>query len=152
METKNYHSSVVMQAPAEEVYQALTLEMPKWWSADFSGSAKAKGDVFTVRFGNTFMTMEIEEVVTNERIIWRCIDTYQDHSTVQNNKTEWIGTRVIWEISNESNSTRLSITHEGLTPEFECYGICEQGWNFYLSSVYDLVTTGKGQPYEKSLR
>ena len=35
-------------------------------------------------------------------------------------------------MSGPGSHSALTLTHEGLTKEIECYDICEQGWNYYL--------------------
>ena len=65
-------------------------------------------------------------------------------------KSEWTGTKIIFEISEKKNKTQLQFTHEGLTPDYECYNACYDGWSNYINkSLYSLITTGKGQPNPK---
>jgi hypothetical protein len=45
---------------------------------------------------------------------------------------EWVGTKVIFEISERNGKTQLVFTHEGLTPEVECYDSCAPAWSMYL--------------------
>ena len=65
-------------------------------------------------------------------------------------KNEWIGTKIIFEISNQGDKTLLQFTHLGLVPEYECYQICYDAWSgFIKKSLYNLLTTGFGQPIPK---
>ena len=43
------------------------------------------------------------------------------------NKKEWNNTEVVFEISSESNKTKIHFTHIGLVPGVECYAACEKG-------------------------
>ena len=62
-------------------------------------------------------------------------------------ETEWTGTKIIFEISEKDNKTLLSMTHEGLVPEYECFDICKNSWTNYIqNSLKKLITTGKGEP------
>jgi len=64
-----------------------------------------------------------------------------------NNKTEWTGTEVVWEITNQNDPTQISMTHIGLSPEVECYLDCERGWDYYLKeSLAKLLAGEKGLP------
>ena len=57
---------------------------------------------------------------------------------------------MIFEITEKDSKTQLSLTHEGLVPEDECYDICSTSWTSFLhNSLYNLITKGKGQPNEK---
>ena len=65
-------------------------------------------------------------------------------------KSEWIGTKLIFDITNEDGKTQVKFTHEGLVPEYECYKVCYDAWGHYIkSSLYNFITTGKGQPNPK---
>ena len=65
-------------------------------------------------------------------------------------KSEWTGTKIIFEISEKNGKTQLHFTHEGLTPDHECYNACYDGWTNYIKkSLYNLITKGKGQPNPK---
>ena len=65
-------------------------------------------------------------------------------------ETEWVGTKVIFEIVEKDGKTQLRFTHYGLTPQYECYDICNEGWTNYIrNSLYKLITTGKGAPNPK---
>jgi hypothetical protein len=53
------------------------------------------------------------------------MDNYFDFTQ---DKSEWKGTKIVFEISQKDNKTQLHFTHVGLVPEYECYDICRQGW------------------------
>ena len=62
-------------------------------------------------------------------------------------KSEWKDTEIIFEISEKDNQTQIHFTHLGLVPEYECYDICKNAWTQYIqTSLFNLITTGKGQP------
>ena len=65
-------------------------------------------------------------------------------------KTEWIGTDIIFDIAKKGDKTEVRFTHMGLVPQLECFDSCSNGWSFYISgSLRDLITTGKEQAVEK---
>jgi hypothetical protein len=67
--------------------------------------------------------------------------------TFAKKQDEWNGTKMIFEITQHGDKTKLEITHLGLVPEFECFEGCSKGWTYYLqSSLLPLITTGKGKP------
>jgi hypothetical protein len=49
-------------------------------------------------------------------------------------QNEWNGTKMIFEINRNEPHTELTIAHEGLIPEFECYDSCSKGWTHYLKN------------------
>jgi hypothetical protein len=65
-------------------------------------------------------------------------------------KSEWTGTEIVFEIDKKGNQTELRFTHVGLVPAFACYGGGSDAWGFLISdSLRSLITTGKGQPYNR---
>lgn len=152
MKNENYQKSIILTAAPHEVFEAITQRIPGWWSKDFLGLAQSKGDEFTVRFGSTFKTMRITDVVRDQKIEWLCVDQHIEVppgiEPLKNN-AEWVGTNIIWEIEADDGITTLKHTHIGLTPAVECWAICEQGWDQTLQSVANLLTTGVGRPFEQ---
>ncbi|HET6996651.1 MAG TPA: SRPBCC domain-containing protein, partial [Chitinophagaceae bacterium] len=139
--------SIIVPSSPGKLFDSLTKKINEWWSEDFEGNAGNFDEVFTVRFGETFKRFKIEDIVPDRKITWYCLDAYINSSKLAN-KSEWRGTRVIWEISQEDDNTVLSFTHRGLTPALECYETCESGWNEFLESLRKYMTTGKGVPYK----
>ena len=60
-------------------------------------------------------------------------------------KKEWTNTKLIFDLSENNGATTLNFTHEGLTPEVECYKDCEPGWTHWITtSLYSYLTKGQG--------
>jgi hypothetical protein len=108
---------------------------------------KKLNDIFTVHFGQTFVTLKIVESIPGKKIVWY-VTSCNKHWL--KNKKEWKDTQVIWEISTKNKATQVDFTHLGLVPDFECYDACENAWTDYLhNSLLSLMTSGKGQPDPK---
>ncbi len=91
--------------------------------------------------------MKLIEVVPDKKVVWLVEENYFKFTK---DKTEWIGTKVIFDISAQGGKTKVQFTHQGLVPEYECYDICYKAWTTYIQkSLYSLITTGKGQPNGK---
>lgn len=145
----NYQTTIFFNSVFDkEIFDCLTTRIKEWWTETVEGSAIHIGNKFTVMFGETFKTFQVEEIATNTKIVWSCLDAYINVPAFKN-KNEWIGTRIAWEILPEDNGTKLVLTHFGLTPALECYEVCENGWIQYLGSLKKLITEGKGLPNKK---
>jgi hypothetical protein len=148
MNTKDYQKSITVNNLSSEVYAAITEHIQDWWSDDFSGAAAKKGDQYNIAFGETKKTFEIIEAVPNQKVVWLCLKAHIDMQALKK-KDEWLGTRLSWTITNDDNGITLTFLHEGLNKSFECYDVCESGWDYFIDSLQAYLTTGSGTPYRK---
>ena len=144
----DYQKSITVNKPAGEVYAAITEHISDWWTNDLTGAAAHAGDSFNIAFGGTKKTFAIEEAVPNERVVWKCVKAYIDMPSLKN-KAEWEGTRLIWTVNAAKRGTSLTFLHEGFNQSFECYSVCEAGWEQFLASLHAYLATGTGMPFLK---
>jgi uncharacterized protein YndB with AHSA1/START domain len=146
---KNYRCDVEIAAPAAQVFAAITTEtgLKGWWTTTCEAGTGI-GARATFHFGKTHNVMLTEKLTPNREVVWRCLEQHHEAAEL-NRKDEWAGTRVKFTLESISPaSTVLHFEHEGLTPQLECYRICEDGWGHFLkTSLKRLVETGKGEPY-----
>jgi hypothetical protein len=143
MISQDYSKKITVNATAKDAFININ-NVIGWWATNVKGSTKSLNDVFTVRFGKTFSTIQITEMITDKKILWSILDSslplFKDEKV-------WSGTKMLWEISNVNNATEIRMTHIGLTPDKECYEDCNKGWSFYIEeSLKKLITEGKGLP------
>lgn len=148
MKTQDFTTTLLVNQTPAEVFAAIN-NVQDWWSEDFSGASKKLQDEFEVHFWDVhFSRQKITSFIDNQKVVWLVTDC---HLAYLQNKTEWNGTEVIFEISRQGGQTQLRFTHKGLVPAIECYNDCSRGWTHYLNdSLLSLITTGKGQPTEKT--
>ncbi len=146
---ENHKLELHLVASAESVYTALTQEITQWWTEMLEGNPEAENGTFTVRFGDAvFKTIEVTTLIPNERVVWTVVDSLIDLPALVN-KTEWIGTTIIWDIVPTDTGTSLKLTHIGLTPEIECFAICREGWKQFTDSLTDHIHDRKGKPFRR---
>jgi hypothetical protein len=115
-----------------------------WWAKDFTGTAEKLNDQFTVRFGDTFVDFKVTEFIPDTKIVWTVTKSFLPWLK---DKTEWINTKVIFELSTLNKMTTVHFTHVGLVPQVECYDNCVRGWTQYVpGSLNKLLNEGVGQP------
>jgi len=116
-----------------------------WWSEEIEGGTNKLNDVFKYHFEDVHLCqMKLIEVVPDKKVVWLVLDNYFKFTK---DKTEWNGTKIIFEISQKDDKTQVRFTHQGLVPEYECFDICKNAWTKYIQvSLYNLITTGKGEP------
>lgn len=144
----NFKKTIIIQATDNKIFDALTNSISKWWTEMFEGTSNQQGKIFTIRFGtNVFKTMAVEELIPNKKVVWNVTDSLIDIPGLKN-KTEWINTKIVWEISPQDNQTELNLTHFGLTPQVECFSICQDGWHNFTDSLTEYINTGVGKPFK----
>ena len=143
MEQKNYHSSITAKVSPKDAFDSIA-RVDAWWAKNFEGKASKTGDTFTVTFGATKVDFEIAEAIPEKKVVWKVADCYLPFL---NDKTEWNGTSVDWEILSDNDNTTINMTHVGLMPGIECYEACNAGWNEHiLGSLNNLLNAGQGHP------
>jgi hypothetical protein len=139
-----YSTSFTVEQSPREVFDAIN-DVRGWWSGEIEGRTDALGAVFTYRYRSLHRsTQTITELVPGERVVWQVSDASLEF--VQD-RTEWNGTRIVFEIARKGSKTEVRFTHVGLVPRFECYGMCSGAWGAYINdSLRGLITTGRGHP------
>src|SRR5258708_5251085 len=120
MKTQDYSSAITVNATAQDAFNSIN-NVTKWWTENLEGKSQKMNDEFTVRFGTTWKTFKIIEVVPSKKVVWQVTDCYMPWN---NDKTEWTGTKISFEISGKDNKTEIRFTHLGLVPAFECFDAC----------------------------
>jgi hypothetical protein len=147
VKSADFTTTVLIDQAPEQVFGAVN-NVRGWWSGQIDGRTDQLGAEFTYRYENLHRsTQRITEFVPGRKVVWHVVDSYIDFV---NDKTEWNGTDIIFEITRKGGKTELRFTHAGLAPSIECYGKCVGAWTFYIEeSLRDLITTGKGAPNRK---
>jgi hypothetical protein len=147
MTTPNFNTTFLVDQTPHEVFNAVN-NVRGWWSERIEGGTEQLNDVFTYRRWELHQcTMKLIEVIPDKKVVWLVLDNYFSFTE---DKTEWIGTKISFDISEKDGKTQLHFTHWGLVPAYECYNICFDAWTSYINgSLQSLITTGKGQPNPK---
>ncbi len=141
--SQDYTCVVKANVSAEDAYRKVS-RISEWWNRGATGSTQQAGDKFRVDFGETWVDFELVEAIPNRRMVWSVIDC---HLHWLKNKTEWTGTRVVWDLTSVNGATTITMTHEGLTRESECFESCEAGWDFHIrESLLGLLNENRGLP------
>lgn len=143
---KSYNTSIEVKASPMCVFNCIN-DVPKWFAGKgFEGNSTKLNDEFIFRYGEGdhahYSKHKLVEVVTGKRVVW--LVTESRIGWIQKNKEEWTNTRIVFDLTQKDNKTVLYFTHEGLTPELECYTEVEKGWNMIIGDwLYSFITSGK---------
>jgi uncharacterized protein YndB with AHSA1/START domain len=147
----NYHQRFIVKASPTEVYAALTTSegLRGWWTQDYQGETKV-GNTIHFRFGVTHKEMRIKKLDPTREVRWLCTLAHINHPSLTR-KDEWVGTEIVFRLTPDGQgNTSVDFEHVGLIPSFECYDLCNNGWQYFINSLQQFVETGKGTPYQFS--
>jgi hypothetical protein len=141
---QDYTVSITVNATPKAAFNAIN-SVTKWWTDNLEGSSQKLNDEFTVRFGDVHVsTQKLVEVVLDKKVVWLITDSRLNFVA---DKHEWTNTKIVFDIAPQGKQTRITFTHRGLTPQFQCYGGCSGAWGDYIEgSLYKLITKEKGAP------
>lgn len=129
-----------VNAPASEVYPVLASAegLAEIWTQELTFNAEV-GSVNEFRFGDEKPTkMEITDLVPNQKMIWRCIDS----------DPEWIGTGVSFELQEVGGKTSVTLKHTNWRKVTEFYRFCNYNWAIFLLSLKEYCEGGNGMSYQ----
>lgn len=137
--TKSIFHRLLIEAPVEKVYHAITTQkgLAGWWTPETIAKPEI-GSISRFSFGpEYFKEMEVTDLKPYGLVKWRCIKGFED----------WIGTTLTFELEPHQKGCVLLFHHDGweaYTPEFAS---CSFDWALFFRSLKFLCETGKGFPY-----
>ncbi|HZY79774.1 MAG TPA: SRPBCC domain-containing protein [Cyclobacteriaceae bacterium] len=144
MKAQDFTTTITVKQSPGNVFDAI-MNVRGWWSENVKGNADKLNDVFIHHYQDVhYCKIQLTDVTPGKRVEWTVLD---NHFSFTADKTEWIGTKAIFDISKKGDKTQLKFTHRGLVPAYECFDMCSDAWTTYIhESLKDLIETGKGQP------
>jgi hypothetical protein len=132
--------TIVVDKTPEEAFDAIT-NVRGWWSGDIEGPTDVLGKEFTYRYEKLhYSKQKVTELARGKRVVWLITDSHLDFVE---NKREWNGTSVVFDIARKGNRTEVRFTHAGLVPAHQCFGDCSDAWGSYIrGSLRRLIETG----------
>jgi hypothetical protein len=128
----------------ERAYEAIN-DVRGWWSGQITGPTDELGGEFSYWVpGIHYTKFRVTELVPGRKVSWLALDSWLG---MLDDKEEWTGTTVTFEITEVDGRTQVTFVHHGLVPEVECYDVCWVAWGGYITtSLRELIATGLGRP------
>ena len=134
---------VGIEAPVSKVYAALsTIEgIAGWWTKQTTG-VSGPGGIVEVHFVSPSgeriggMSMKVMALVRDSAVHWH----------VESGPKEWIGTDVMFELSEDGDYTIVRFAHKHWREAVEFFAHCSMKWATFMLSLKDFVETGRGKP------
>jgi len=143
MKTSDFTTTISVDQTPQEAFNAIN-NVRDWWPGEIEGNTTKLDDEFSYRYKKMhYSNQKLVEVIPGKKVIW--LVTESSLNFVEN-KSEWTGTKIIFEIFEKDNKTQVRFTHQGLVPQFECFDACSNAWTDIIrDGLRELITTGKGE-------
>ncbi|MBO9681246.1 MAG: SRPBCC domain-containing protein [Flavisolibacter sp.] len=144
MNTENFATTILVDQSPQEVFDAIN-NVRGWWSGEIEGITDTPGAEFTYTVpGVHYSRQRITEFISGKKIVWNVVDA---ELNFVNNKTEWKGTSISFDIAKKGDKTEVRFTHAGLEPAQECYKDCSNAWGLLINgNLKNLIVSGEHQP------
>jgi len=130
MASKDFTRTFTVDQTPAQAFAAIN-DVRGWWVGEIEGSTDKLGDEFTYRYKDLhYSKQKVTELIPGKRVVWRVLDSSLGFIE---DKGEWKGTTITFEIAKKGKKTEVRFTHVGLVPDSECYGACSDGWTFYVN-------------------
>ena len=142
MNQRDFTTSIQVDKTPMEAYDAIN-NVRAWWPGEIEGNTEKLNDEFTYRYKKIhYSKQKLVEVIPGKKVVWLVTDS---NLNFVENRNEWTGTKIIFEISEKNNKTEVRFTHLGLVPQYECFDSCSNAWTDIIrNGLRSLITTGKG--------
>jgi Activator of Hsp90 ATPase homolog 1-like protein len=138
---KSFTTTITVDESPEVVFAAVN-NVRGWWKGDIAGNSEKVGDEFTYRHKDVhYSKQKVTESLPGKRVVWHVMESQLNFVEEKN---EWNGTDIIFEIAKKGAKTELSFTHVGLVPAFECFGGCSGAWSSIITrDLRQLITQSR---------
>ena len=143
MKTLDFTATMLVDQTKKQVFDAIN-KPQLWWSGEIKGNAGKLNDEFTYQYQDFhFSRQKVVEMIPDQKVVWLVTESVINYVE---DKNEWTGTRISFEITDEGSQTRLRFSHLGLMPGIECFDSCSNAWSKLIhQSLSGLITTGESQ-------
>ena len=144
MNEQDFVTTILVDKTPAEVFNAIN--NPRgWWSEEITGNAEKVNEVFCYHFEDIHRCkVRVNELTRDQKVVWYILE---NDFNFTKDKSEWVGTKVTFEICPQGEKTAVVFRHIGLVPDCECYEACHQGWTHYIgTSLKNYIHTGTGNP------
>ena len=141
MSNPSFTTTFTVDQTPEEVFAAFN-NVRAWWTGNIEGSTDQLGAEFTYRYQDIhYSKQKITEFVPGQKVVWHVVDAQLNFV---DDKTEWKGTNITFDIAQKGDQTEVTFTHRGLVPDFECFNNCSTAWGSLINgNLRRLITSGE---------
>ena len=138
MEKKDFTSVIAVDQNPATAFSAIK-NFRAWWSEDIEGKTDQLNETFFYHYKDVHLCrIKLVGLVPDKKLVYQVLE---NEINFTKDKTEWVGTKLIFELMPGAKNTKIIFTHEGLVPAYECYNVCHDAWTGYIQgSLKSLIT------------
>ena len=147
MPDKSFSTSITVDKNISSTFNSIK-NFRAWWSEEIEGNTDRLNDTFFYHYKDVHLSkIKLIEMVADKKLVYQVI---ANQFNFTKDKTEWIGSKLVFDLTTDGDKTKVVFVHEGLVPEYECYNVCSDAWTSYIQgSLKNLIETGAGKPNGK---
>ena len=127
---QSLQTTIVVDQTPEQAFAAIN-DVRTWWTGKIEGRTDELGAEFTYRYKDLhYSKQKITELVPGKRVVWTVVDSSLEFIE---DKQEWNGTKITFDIEPKGKKTQVRFTHVGLQPDHECFDQCSSAWGSYVT-------------------
>ena len=144
MDTQDLTITILVDRSPEQAFDAIN-NPRAWWGGDIVGRTDRLGEEWTYRYRDVHMSRQrVAELVPGRKVVWQVVDSALNFLE---DKAEWTGTSIVFDIAQKGGQTEIRFTHVGLAPQVECYDVCSDAWGGLIrGSLRGFIQDGTGDP------
>lgn len=138
----DYSATVHATTPVTQAAAQVFDDLERWWATRTERFANG----FTVRFNKSHASFAVDPGGTAAAFSWTCTDANMIIEDVPD-AGEWAGTKLLWSVTPDGAGSTVTMTHEGLGPQIQCFDVCTGGWqNYFETSLCGLLNGNPAAP------
>jgi hypothetical protein len=147
MTDKSFTTAITVDKDISSTFNSIK-NFRGWWSEEIEGNTDRLNDTFFYHYKDVHLSkIKLLEIVADKKLVYQVI---ANQFNFTKDKTEWVNSKLVFDLTTEGDKTKVVFTHEGLVPEYECYNVCNDAWTSYIQgSLKNLIETNKGKPNGK---
>ena len=130
MKKQDFTTTILVDKTPKQAFDAIN-NVRGWWAGEIEGPTDKLGEEFTYRYKEFhYSKQKLIELIPDKKVVW--LVTEGSINFVKD-KNEWTDTKIIFDITEKEGKTQIRFTHEGLTPQIECFDACSNAWTGIIS-------------------
>ncbi len=145
----DFKKTILVHTSKEKAFNAVTHNVNKWWGNVDNTDVSKMGDEFSIFFEEgTEWRFSVTKLDQFNKVAWKCIYANHSYGGIKGIKEEWLNSEIHFAFKDlAEDSLEISFEHKGLTPDLNCYEMCDAGWtHFITNSLKRYLETGIGAP------